>query len=162
MAPMTPRARVVAALNHQEPDCVPLDLGTGGNTSAVPEAYQNLTAYLGLPASAGLLPHTLRLARMDEAVLQALDIDTRPVYMRPARRGARPAVQPQHVCDDFGVVWKEVDTGAAVYRELAENPLAHATIDDLDDYPWWPDPLDPDRYIVQNQATFSVTARYGS
>jgi hypothetical protein len=33
MAEMTPRERVWAALNHQEPDRVPLDIGGGASTS---------------------------------------------------------------------------------------------------------------------------------
>ena len=39
MPGMTPRQRVQAALDHEEPDCVPLDLGTGGNSAPVPELY---------------------------------------------------------------------------------------------------------------------------
>jgi uroporphyrinogen decarboxylase len=146
MSTMTPRQRVEAALNHCEPDLVPLDLGTGGNSSLVPEAYEKLASYFGISASVRLLPHMLRLATVDESILQALDIDTRPLYMRSVRRGVRPCIEPDHLCDDWGVKWREVDTGLAVYRELAESPLGQASLVDLNDYPWWPDPLDPDRY----------------
>jgi hypothetical protein len=43
MQQMTHRQRIQAALDHQEPDLVPLDFGTGGNTSPVPEVYKKLT-----------------------------------------------------------------------------------------------------------------------
>lgn len=42
MAEMTPRERVWAAVNHQEPDRVPLDIGGGSSTSIVVEGYENL------------------------------------------------------------------------------------------------------------------------
>jgi uroporphyrinogen decarboxylase len=90
---------------------------------------------------------------VDEEILKDLDIDTRPVSMRPVQKGVRPCDEPQQFYDDWGVKWKEVDVGQAVYRELAEFPLGDATLDGLDDYPWWPDPLDPDRYAgVEEEA----------
>ena len=73
--------------------------------------------------------------------------------MQPARGGRRPSGKPDEpgqahsFYDDFGVKWKEVDTGVAIYREIAESPLVDTTIDDLDRYPWWPNPFDPDRYV---------------
>ncbi len=146
MKTFTPRQRVITALNHQEPDRVPLDLGTGGNSSPVPEAYSRLAAYFGVTSPPRLISHMLRLSSVDEQILQALEIDTRPVYMKPARSGLRTCDKPGHFYDDWGVQWREVDTGITIYRELAESPLAGADIGDLDDYPWWPDPADPARY----------------
>jgi hypothetical protein len=39
MLPLSHRQRLWMALNYREPDRVPLDLGTRGNTSPVPEVY---------------------------------------------------------------------------------------------------------------------------
>ena len=145
MRTMTPRERVVATLNHQEPDRVPLDLATGGNSSVAPEAYANLARHYGIEPSGRLVPHMLRLSVVDERILQDLQIDTRPLYMSPVRNKVRTSSLPGHFYDDWGVLWKEVDTGATVYREVAESPLSEAGSAELDDYPWWPDPHDPDR-----------------
>ena len=49
MAEMTPRERVWAALNHREPDRVPLDIGGGGSSTLVVEAYQRLMSHSGQP-----------------------------------------------------------------------------------------------------------------
>jgi uroporphyrinogen decarboxylase len=144
---MSHRQRVQTALEHKEPDCVPLDLGTGGNSAPVPELYEKLRALYGLQDELRLVPHIMRLAVVDEQILLDLDIDTRPVSMKPVQQGRRPCGEPHQFYDDWGVKWKEVDIGGAIYRELAEFPLVDATIDSLDHYPWWPDPLDPDRYV---------------
>ena len=45
---MTSRQRVLAALNHEEPDRVPLDLGSTRNTGILASAYEALEQALGL------------------------------------------------------------------------------------------------------------------
>ena len=139
---MTHRQRLQAALDHQEPDFVPLDFGTGGNTSPVPEVYQKLCAILGIEYQLKLVPHMMRLAVIDERILQRLDIDTRPVYMNPVPHAVRPCSEPGHFYDEWGVKWKEVEVNGVIYREVAESPLQNATRLELEHYPWWPDPLD--------------------
>ena len=110
-------------------------------------------ALYGLQAELRLVPHIMRLAVVDDEILRDLDIDTRPVSMRPVQQGRRPCTDPHQFYDDWGVKWKEVDIGGAIYRELAEFPLIDATLDSLDRYPWWPDPLDPERYVgVEREA----------
>jgi uroporphyrinogen decarboxylase len=47
---MTHRARVWAALNHQQPDRVPIDLGATRNTGINRYAYRKLIDYLGIDA----------------------------------------------------------------------------------------------------------------
>lgn len=146
MERMSHRQRLRSALNHQEPDRVPLDFGTGGNTSPAPEVYQALCALLGVPYQLKLVPHIMRLAIPDERMLQTLDIDTRPVYMNPITTHIRPCDRAGYYYDEWGVLWREYDLGGIIYREIAENPLRSASLDDLESYPWWPDPLDPARY----------------
>lgn len=146
MTNMTPRQRVQTALDHQEPDRVPLDFGTGGNSSPTPEFYARLKTHFGIQGETRFLPHYLRLAQVDEVVLQNLSIDTRHILMRPTTRYRRPSNTPGQFYDEWGVGWKEVVTAEATYRELAESPLIDAGIDGLATYPWWPNAIDPDRY----------------
>ena len=46
---MTSRERVLAAINHREPDRVPIDLGSTGQTGMSVSAMYRLREYLGLP-----------------------------------------------------------------------------------------------------------------
>ena len=46
MTEMTPRERILAALNHEEPDRVPLDIGGGSSTSILVEGYEKLKQHL--------------------------------------------------------------------------------------------------------------------
>ena len=100
-----------------------------------------------------LVPHMMRLAVVDERILQDLDIDTRPIYMNAVKDGIRPCNEPGYFYDEWGVKWKEFVSNGIIYREVAESPLAHMDIDEINRYPWWPDPLDPIRYAgIQEHA----------
>ena len=45
---MNRRERVLAALNHQEPDRVPIDLGGSDSSGITAIAYNHLKSYLGI------------------------------------------------------------------------------------------------------------------
>ncbi len=47
MTGMTHRERVLTALNHREPDRVPVDLGATRSSSIVVQAYERLNQHLG-------------------------------------------------------------------------------------------------------------------
>ncbi len=51
----THRQRVMAALNHEEADRVPIDFGSAGPTAIVAEAYDNLMRHLGFSQKAEVL-----------------------------------------------------------------------------------------------------------
>jgi uroporphyrinogen decarboxylase len=50
MSPLTPRERVLTAINHEEPDRIPLTLGVDHTTGISMRAYQRLTTHLGIEA----------------------------------------------------------------------------------------------------------------
>ena len=143
---MTSRERVATALNHQEPDRVPLDIGAGQSTGLVAEAYENLQAYTGITGAGGWLSKTFRVARLDDATLARLGSDVRPLQLRPPRNWQPPASEDGTFIDELGIKWQQAPLpGRGYYWEQITFPLAEATIADLDRYPW-PDPHDPGRY----------------
>ena len=143
MAEMTPRERVVTALNHQEPDRVPLDIGGGTSTTLVVEGYERLKAEWAIPGETRIMNKAFRLARLDEAVMARLGSDTRPLTVRGPLGWTPPPAEPGYFVDIWGITWRQAFYGdGCYYWELFGNPLRDATIEDLESYPW-PDPLDP-------------------
>ena len=143
MAEMTSRERVWAAVNHQEPDRVPLDVGGGGSTTLVVEALERLHAHWGLgPREPRIMSKAFRLAFLDEDTLVRLGSDIRSVSVKGFSRTPPPTGDPSTFVDAWGVTWRKAPYPGGYYWELHGHPLAGATIEDLERYPW-PDPLDP-------------------
>jgi uroporphyrinogen decarboxylase len=74
---MTPRERVLAALNHQQPDQVPIDFGGHRSSGISAIAYPRLRAALGLPPRPVRVYDLIQqLAIIDEDVLERFGVDT--------------------------------------------------------------------------------------
>ncbi len=143
MAEMTSRERVWAAVNHQEPDRVPLDIGGGNSTTMVVESYERLKQHLGFRAPTQEMSKVFRLARLDEEVMQRLGSDCRPLLMKGPLYWMPPPSPLDTFVDIWGITWRKVRYGnGCYYWELAGHPLAEADIADLDRHPW-PDTDDP-------------------
>jgi len=136
----TSRQRVVAAIEHREPDRVPIDF------NPVPDFYLKLKEYLGLE-----IEENLNFGFMEEAiphpkVLEALGADMISVKLGSARTAKPPSPSASDiVTDSWGVGLKRIFQGSGgSYLEPVHHPLAGASIDDLAKYPW-PDPCGPGR-----------------
>jgi uroporphyrinogen decarboxylase len=133
MTKMTSRQRVWAAVNHQEPDRVPLDIGGGTSTTIVIEGYEKLKKYWGLGGETVVMNKPFRLAKLDEEVLLRLGSDTRPLNIRGPANWKPPATDnPDQFVDLWGITWRKALEG--YYWELYKHPLAEATIEDLEKY----------------------------
>ena len=74
--PLTSRRRVTVALNHQEPDRVPYDLGGTILTGIHQRAYRRLRKHLGLPEVEIEIEDPMQqLARVHEDVKKKLLVD---------------------------------------------------------------------------------------
>jgi len=97
------RDRLIKALNHKEPDRVPIDIGSiGGGITNV--AYYNLKDLLGIKGDEGTsLKANLTVEEFDERVLAALDVDIRHIGLRgPSRRTARVQQPDGSTVDEWG------------------------------------------------------------
>jgi uroporphyrinogen decarboxylase len=144
MAEMTSRERVQTVLNHQESDRVPLDIGGGSSTTIVVEGYEKLKDSLGISGETRIMNKVFRLAKLDESVLERLGSDCVPLGLKPPLNWTMPA-PPAKDCfvDIWGITWQRIFYGnGCFYWELYQSPLADATVEDIERYPW-PDPLDP-------------------
>ena len=137
---MTHQERVLAALSHQQPDRVPIDLGATRDSSIVVEGYERLKQHFGVRQRNTLLSRMMQVVDVDEQVLQALDIDVRGVF---------PGGAPDEIIgdncyrDEWGV--ERVKPPGSHYYDQVSFPLAgEITLRDIANYPW-PDPHHPAR-----------------
>ena len=113
---MTSRQRVIAAMNHQEPDRVPLDLGTC-ETGMAREVYEGLAELMGLePTAAEGVKHPGTFVCPDEVMLEQLGIDTRHVDI-PSKPDDSQSDNPwpkEIVHPDGAIDW--IQENGAIYR----------------------------------------------
>jgi uroporphyrinogen decarboxylase len=146
---MNSRQRVWAALNHQEPDRVPFDLGGTTVTGIHVTAYQNLREYLGLPPVQGQIDDLIeQLAGLDDDIAGQLEPDcgrVAPGLSSSYKRVFREEGDYVVFADEWGIDWAMPKQGGFFY-DMVRHPLAEASsIGDLRSYRW-PDPLDPGRF----------------
>lgn len=134
------RTRVEAALLHQEPDRVPMDL------TITEKPYLGLREVLGLPPEGGLKASAFTEVRPHPEVLKHLGVDITWVKLRRPTNWQPPAPMADgSILDEWGVGRRQVQlVGGTFLNEVSYSPLQDATLDDLDDYPW-PDPHAPGR-----------------
>ncbi len=136
----TSRKRVEVALDHQEPDRVPLDLSITQN------AYLNLREHLGLPPEENIYADRFFEVRPSLDVLEALGVDMTFVRLRGSKKWTPPPpLDDGSILDAWGIGRKliELPNGSHL-NEVSYCPLADKEPSEinLDDYPW-PDPSDP-------------------
>ena len=73
---MKPRERLIVTLRHEEPDRVPIDLGSTGCTGIHAKAYYDLRRYLGLAEKpVRVMDIGQQLAEVDKDVLELFHVD---------------------------------------------------------------------------------------
>ena len=134
---MTSRQRVLAALNHREPDRPPRDLGSTTVTGIHPVAYGRLKQHLGLSTPSKLLSARAQLARVEQAIIERFGLDLLPLI--PASAAEVPELDGERTyVDRWGVRRQLPKEGGHYY--VVHPPLAGATcLSDLSAYPW-PEP----------------------
>jgi uroporphyrinogen decarboxylase len=167
---LSSRERLLKALNHQEPDRVPIDLG-GNQTGIHKFAYQALLDYLGIKDEMVIMDAVQGLARPCEALLERFHVDTRYIAAKAPEIFKGEIVQNRRngrlwhdLTDEFGVVWSMPDDHP-FYMDISFNPLADATVEDIGEYPF-PKGNDPSRFtglrelaaMLRNETPYAVVS----
>jgi uroporphyrinogen decarboxylase len=135
---MMHRERVMKALNHEEPDRVPLDLYFHAGMLTDP-AYFVLKEYLGIEGDILPFRRGQNANYYDERILEIFDIDLRRIFYEPEYK----IELMEDGRSKFVDAWGNSYLSGVGYVHSAEHPLAQInTIQDLRDYPW---PV-PDQY----------------
>jgi uroporphyrinogen decarboxylase len=156
--------RVKTALEHHEPDRIPFDLGAAAVTGININALRELKKYLGLSEETVLRDQVTQLAWTGPETAEHLKVDVMPVLPNsPSNVG--PAKDLGQVgdyyrlTDEFGMGW-QMPVNEGHYYDLFFSPLASAeTVQDIENYPYWPDPLDPARFTGMKEAAEDIVKR---
>lgn len=118
---MTPRERVQKVLNRQVVDRLPADLWL---TS---EVYDALSEHAGTSD--------------DLEQWKRLRIDRIPWFGAEYAGPMRTDLPEGSIATPFGPILSPAQVGHGVLMEYTDHPLSRIdTVDELDSYPWWPDP----------------------
>jgi uroporphyrinogen decarboxylase len=158
---MTSKKRVLATLNHNEPDRVPFDLSSTLVTGIHWKAYERLRDRLGLPKKkVELFDLVQGLGRVHDDVLAALEVDTRGVLAgNPLGWELSLDETPEYeqFRDVWGVTWRRPKPHG-LYFDMVKHPLQGCTLEDAKRYKW-PNPRDEHRLqgMKEEAATLAKT-----
>lgn len=151
---MSSRDRVKAAINHEEPDRVPIVIGANNTTGIKMETYKELKQLEGIEAPDEYLYRwpELGTAKLDEETLERLGSDV---------RGIRD-LEPEEVLErnrerEPGSPYINSWGSGQVQTEPGEwypgvHPLREAdSVEEIEEYEGWPDMTDPTRVAHVNE-----------
>ncbi len=136
---MTGRERILAALRHEEPDRIPLDIGGANACGIMLPAYRNLVRLAGLKVEPRVREFAEQLAWMDEETCLFLGVDTRRLVL--------PTENPwDRVREESGYFWYvdewqrklRMPKEKGFYFDFVGFPLAGAPYDEYE----WPSAFD--------------------
>ncbi|NIM95186.1 MAG: hypothetical protein GTO18_15930 [Anaerolineales bacterium] len=145
---MTSRERVLCAMNHEEPDRVPIVIGVSNATGIKMKTYRGIKEIAGINAPDSYIYEwpELGTAEIDEPTMQRLHSDVRGVRdVHPQEILKRNQEREPHspFIDSWGSGQKEIEPGVWF---PGIHPLSEATtIEEIEAYPGWPDMSDPTR-----------------
>lgn len=145
---MNSRERVLASLNHEEPDRVPIVIGVNNTTGIKMDTYKGIKELIDVEAPDEYLYRwpELGTAKLDEETTQRLGVDVRGVLdLEPAevleRNEQREPGSPYINSWGSG----QVQTGPGEWFP-GVHPLSDAdSVEDVEEYDGWPDMTDPTR-----------------
>ena len=146
---ITGRDRVLAALDHREPDRIPFDLGSTQVTGIHAVAYRRLRQALDMAdVDVEYSDRVQGLALPDDDVIARLGVDTRGLFPLNSHNWnvyEQEAGDYWLYHDEWGITHRRPRPGGlyhSVYRVPLPGPSV--TADDIRDHPW-PDLADPRR-----------------
>jgi uroporphyrinogen decarboxylase len=137
------RQRVVTALNHREPDRVPINFG-GLHTSIHRDGHRRLLEHLGMEVyDAPVIDMFQQIVDPSPALRERFNDDAQSLFANPGT-GWQLEINPVEDTwtDEWGVKYRRPSGG--FWYDFKSHPLKEGTIQELEGYRW-PDPRDPNR-----------------
>lgn len=134
---MTSRERVRCALNHEEPDRVPIFFGASGATTIHIDGYEKLKAYLGSNSNTEVMSKAMKFAYVSDEIMKSVGADGWPVNAGPLQSPLCEAVSDKVFIDAWGVKWEEEPNGMYFCPCYTNPPLSmDMTVDDIKNRIW--------------------------
>jgi uroporphyrinogen decarboxylase len=143
MEELTSRERFNLALDHKEPDRVPIDLGSITSTIRTVEAYDRLKEYLGVAREKRIRHFADEHIIPDEEILKALHVDTWYVRLNTPQTWQKLRLDPYTIVDEWGVPWSK--PAGSLYTSPVLPPLKNPTLAEIAGHSW-PDPEEKSRF----------------
>ena len=161
---MKSRARVMQALNHKEPDRVPIDLGATIVSSIANQIYLELNRHLGMPVEEiKMLDYVQQLPYVNEALMQRFGVDFRMVQLPAATTSGVDIFEEGDYyafIDRWGSKLHMPKTGG-FYFDWVDFPIKEATMEALDAYRWpRPDPAEVNAQLGQQAKHLYENSEY--
>jgi len=154
---MKSRERVILALNHQEPDRIPIDLGGSIVTSVTKSAYLDLKEFLGLPQEEiAMLDYVQQLPYLTEDLLQRFQVDFRMVQL-PAATAPGLSIFEEGDYLAFIDRWGSklhMPRQGGLYFDWVDFPIQSTNLQALDEYKW------PRPDLLENNLRLRDQAKY--
>ena len=157
MGAFTHRDRVLAVLNHEVPDRLPVDFGGCPASGVNLYAYKRLKDYLGVPGPVRVQAERSLLAWPDDAILERFDADLRLVVAYTAEDSRNRGMfdegaydRETEYADTWGVVRRRPPRGH-YYVTRAPFEKDELSLADLDAHPW-PSPQKTDTAGLRKEA----------
>ena len=159
---MNSRERLLTALNHREPDRVPLDLGSTQVTGIHVVAYRNLRAHLGLPPVEPQVCDVIQqLALPDDDVIELLGVDVRGLFPLNSHNWNVTDVDAGDAweyADEWGITHRRIKPDG-LYYSAVKHPLAgDISVHDVQAHAW-PDTGDPQRIAGLSEQALAYRAQ---
>jgi len=137
---MNSKDRVITALNHKEPDRIPYDLGSTGNTGIHEIAYRRLLQHLGIKEEKVRIIVLLeQIADVSEECLQKLGVDFQGIYSKlPAEWNLeiKEDKKYKYYFDEFAIKWA-MPKKEGLYYDMQSHPLSGSiTLADIKNFPF--------------------------
>lgn len=140
----THRERMLAALNHEEPDRVPIDLGGAEFTTITLSGYERLKKHLGVTEPTDPMSVIHSVAHPAEQILRRFGVDVRNVQPGAYRGGPDHWIDDNNYIDIFNVLWQRTEKDIDQHFLHQDGPFykQKLTLERIEEYQW-PDGRNP-------------------
>ena len=155
---MNSRERVNLAINHKQPDKVPISLGAHICDSFTKHAKDNYESYLKLDVTTHVVTHkAMGSVATPAKIMEMFELDFRTIRLKAPENDPTIIMEDGSFIDEMGCRWKPCE----YYYDIVERPLTGDITEKDIMNSKWPDPYDPGRTLGLKEEAKSLHENTG-